>query len=51
MNEVDFYPEICKKFANHLISYLSSDSEIHFSYNKFLPQMIDAGLFHSKNSF
>ena len=41
MNEVDFYPEICQKFANHLISYLSSDSEIHFSYNKFLPQMID----------
>ena len=40
MNEVDFYPEICQKFAN-LISYLSSDSEIHFSYNKFLPQMID----------
>lgn len=41
MNEVDFYPEICIKFSNYLISCLPNDSEIHFSYNKLLPQMID----------
>ena len=40
MNEVDFYPDICQKFSRYLISYLPSDSEIHFSYNKLLPQMI-----------
>ncbi|MCF3626143.1 hypothetical protein L2E65_15265 [Planktothrix agardhii 1801] len=40
MNEVHFYPEICQKFSRYLVSYLASESEIHFSYNKLLPQMI-----------
>lgn len=40
MKEIDFYPEICKKFRNYLIDYLPDNSEIKFSYNKSLPQMI-----------
>lgn len=41
MKEVQFYPEICERFSNYLLSYLPDESEIHFSYNKFLPQMIN----------
>jgi hypothetical protein len=41
MKEVEFYPEICAKFAKYLISYLPDESKIHFSYDKLLPQMID----------
>lgn len=40
MKEIDFYPEICNKFSAYLISYLPETSEIQYSYNKSLPQMI-----------
>lgn len=41
MNEISFYPEICEKFSKYLACYLPKDSKICYSYNKFLPQMID----------
>ncbi len=40
MKEIDFYPEICKKFSAYLLGYLSNDYEIHFAYNQSLPSMI-----------
>ena len=40
MKEIDFYPEICEKFSNYLLTYLPEFSEIKYSYNKSLPQMI-----------
>lgn len=40
MKEIDFYPEICEKFSNYLITYLLESSEIQYSYNQSLPQMI-----------
>jgi len=40
MREIDFYPEICEKFSNYLLTYLPEFSEIKYSYNKSLPQMI-----------
>lgn len=41
MKEADFYPEICKRFSSYLISYLPLDSQIFFSFDKRLPQMIE----------
>ena len=41
MKEIDFYPEICEKFSNYLFPYLPEFSEIKYSYNKSLPQMIE----------
>ncbi|OQX78928.1 MAG: hypothetical protein B6D64_05625 [Bacteroidetes bacterium 4484_276] len=40
MKEIDFYPEICEKFSNYLLTYLPEYSVIKYSYNKSLPQMI-----------
>ncbi len=41
MKEVDFYPEICKKFRKYLFSELPDNSQIEFSYNKILPKMVE----------
>lgn len=41
MKEIDFYPEICKKFKDYLTSYFPSGTEISYSYNKSLPQLIE----------
>ena len=41
MNEISFYPEICEKFSKYLLCYLPKDSLIAYSYNKFLPQMVN----------
>lgn len=41
MKEIDFYPEICEKFKKYLITYLPNDTDINYSFNKLLPQMID----------
>ncbi|NOX46747.1 MAG: hypothetical protein GXO89_07195 [Chlorobi bacterium] len=40
MKEIDFYPEICEKFSQYLMAYLPLSSEIKYSYNKLLSQMI-----------
>jgi hypothetical protein len=40
MKETDFYPEISEKFKRLLKIYLPVNAEIHYSYNKMLPQMI-----------
>ncbi len=39
MNEIDFYPEICRKYISYLQSYLPESFEIKCSHNKLLPQM------------
>lgn len=49
MKEIDFYPEICAKFSDYLISYLPNGSKIHYSYDKRLPQMIEE--IEKKNEF
>lgn len=41
MKEIDFYPEICEKFKYYLESYFPENTEISYSYNKTLPQLID----------
>ena len=41
MKEIDFYPEICRKFKDYLISYLPKGTNISFSYNKSLPQLVE----------
>lgn len=41
MKEIDFYPEICNKFKEYLITYLPKNAEINYSFNKLLPQMMD----------
>lgn len=40
MKEIDFYAEICEKFKNYLVSYFPDGTNIAFSYNKTLPQLI-----------
>ena len=40
MKEIDFYPEICEKFSNYLISYLPKATQIVYAYNQSLPRMI-----------
>ena len=40
MKETDFYHEISEKFRRYLLSYLPENSQIEFSYNKLLPQMV-----------
>lgn len=40
MGEIDFYPELCEKFKNYLLSYLPDESKIAYSYNKTLPLML-----------
>ena len=41
MKEIDFYPEICNKFKKYIISYFPKGTEISYSYNKSLPQLVD----------
>lgn len=41
MNEISFYPEISAKFSKFLSYYLPEGSKVYYSYNKFLPQMIE----------
>jgi len=40
MKETDYYPKICEKFSKYLMAYLPEKSEIKYSINKALPQMI-----------
>ena len=41
MKEINFYPEICTKFKSYLDSYFPNGTEISYSYNKSLPQLVD----------
>lgn len=40
MKEIDFYPELCTKFKAYLEYYLPENTEIAYTYNKTLPQLI-----------
>ncbi len=41
MKEIDFYPEICERFKKYLASYFPEGTNIAFSYNKSLPQLVN----------
>jgi hypothetical protein len=41
MKEIDFYPKLCQKIKNYLISYFPENSKIAYSFNKSLDKMVE----------